>query len=132
VPFTAGSAPGFSALHPSATPAPAETESLSLAEQLELRSNAVAERLEREAQAQLGQGTEDGEFRRQRGFDAPGGGRAGAEGGGEVAPQRLQPSDDAKELTLEQQLHARADEVAQRVRQELERDRAARAEIERQ
>jgi hypothetical protein len=137
VPFSAGPAPGFAALHVSSTPAaPAETASMSLAEQLEVRSNAVAERLEREAQAQPGMGIEDDEFRRQWGLDAPGrgraAGRAGAEGGGEVASQRLQPSDGANELTLEQQLHARADEVAQRVGQELERDRAARAEIERQ
>ncbi len=46
--------------------------------------------------------------------------------------RRSQPSDGAKELPLEQQLHARADEVAQRLGQEFERDRAARAEIERQ
>jgi hypothetical protein len=137
VPFSAGPAQGFAALHVASTPAaPAETASMSLAEQLEVRSNAVAERLEREARAQPGQGIEEDAFWRARGLDAPGrgraAGRAGAEGGGEVASQRLQPSDGATELTLEQQLHARADEVAQRVGQELERERAARAEIDRQ
>jgi len=129
---------------------PALSPQMSLAERLELLSNAVAERLDREAHPQ---GIEEDAFRRQRGHDAPGrqslsadhptepGGRratvgAGEEGGGEVAPQRLQPSDGANELTLAEQLHARADEVARRVEQELAQDgaaaRAQRADVERQ
>jgi hypothetical protein len=130
--------------------APAGSTPMSLAEQLELRSNEVAERLDREAHPQRERGMEDDAFRHQPGHDAagrqpfsadyptePGGRRAigaEAEGGGEVAPQRLQPSDGANELTLEEQLHARADEVARRVEQELAQDSAARAraEVERQ
>jgi hypothetical protein len=59
-------------------------------------------------------------------------GRAGERGGGEVASQRLQPSEGAKEISLAEQLQARADEVSRRVEQELAQDRAVRAEVERQ
>jgi hypothetical protein len=59
-------------------------------------------------------------------------GRADERGGGEVASQRLQPSEGAKELSLAEQLQARADEVSRRVEQELAQDRAVRAEVERQ
>jgi hypothetical protein len=122
---------------------------MSLAEQLELRSNAVAERLAREAHAQRGKGIEGAAMRRERGHDAPGRqpssadrstepghrrpvGRADERAGGEVVPQRLQPSDGANELTLAEQLQVRADEVSRRVEQELAQDRAVRAEVERQ
>jgi hypothetical protein len=130
--------------------APAMTPKMSLAEQLELLSNEVAERLDREAHPQRGRGLEETVFRRQLGLDAagrpradhqpePGGRRAGgpadAAGGGEVASQRLQPSDGSNELTLAERLHARADEVARRLEQEMAQDRAVRAqraEVERQ
>ena len=132
--------------------APALTPKMSLAEQLELLSNEVAERLDREAHRQRGRGIEADAFRRQRGIDGPGrpssradreleqGGRraAGHEGderGGEVGQRRLPTPDGSNELNLAEQLHARADEVARRVEREMAQDRvvrAQRAEVERQ
>jgi hypothetical protein len=143
-----GPAAGISAPQQSVPAAPAETASMSLAEQLELRSNAVAERLDREARATRGTGIEDDAWRRQRGLEAPDrldgqegrGGRHAAghetdERDGEVGQRRSPTLDGANELTLEQQLHARADEVARRVEQETVQDgaqRAQRADLERQ
>ena len=127
---------------------PAETPSMSLAEQLELRSNAVAERLDREARASRGTGIENDAWRRQPGLEAPDRldgqeGRGGRqrrahetdERDGEAGQRRSPTPDGATELTLEQQLHARADEVARRVEQEIVQDgaqRAQRADLERQ
>ncbi len=128
------------------------TAKMSLAEQLELLSNEVAERLDREAHPQRGRGIEADAFRRQRGIEGPGqpssradrelerdgrraAGPEGDAGGGDVGQRRLQPPDGSNELNLAEQLHARADEVARRVEREMAQDRAARAqraEVERQ
>ena len=94
--------------------APTTTAPMSLAEQLELRSNAVAERLDREAQAP--RGTEIDDY-------------------GRGDRHLARPDAGSNELTLAEQLQVRADEVARRVEQELVRDgvaRAQRAEVERQ
>jgi hypothetical protein len=117
VPLDAGPAEGFSALTVAPPATPAETAPMSLAEQLELRSNEVAERLDREARAPRG--------------------HEGDEAGGEIG-QRRSPTPDGlnlKELTLEELLQARVDDVARRVDQEIVQDsaaRAQRAEVERQ
>jgi hypothetical protein len=117
VQFSAGPAEGFSAPTVAAPATPAETAPMSLAEQLEMRSNEVAERLEREARASRG--------------------HEGDEGGGEIG-QRRSPTPDGlnlNELTLEELLQVRVDDVARRVDQEIVQDsaaRAQRAEVERQ
>jgi hypothetical protein len=142
---SAGPAEGFSAPTVAAPATPAETAQMSLAEQLELRSNEVAARLDREARAPRGKGLEDDALRHQRGLettDQPsrqegrGGRRAaghdGHHGDGEVGQRKPDGSND---LTLAEQLQARADEVARRVGQEIAQDgaaRAQRAEVERQ
>jgi hypothetical protein len=111
----AGSAEGFSTPTVAPPATPAEAALMSLAEQLELRSNEVAERLDREARAPRG----------HEGDEAGGG-------------QRRSPTPDGlnlKELTLEELLQARVDDVARRVEQEIVQDsaaRAQRAEVERQ
>jgi hypothetical protein len=133
----------------SAPATPAATAPMSLAEQLELRSNEVAARLDREARSPRGREIEGAGLQRERAHDAPGrqpanadrsmefddrrpASRADEKAGGEVVPQRLQPSEGAKELSVAEQLQARADEVSRRVEQELAQDRAVRAEVERQ
>jgi hypothetical protein len=142
---SAGPAEGFSAPTAAVSATPAMTPQMSLAEQLELRSNEVAARLDREAQAPRGKGLEDDALGHQRGLettDQPsrqegrGGRRAtghdGHHGDGEV---RQRTPDGSKDLTLAEQLQARADEVARRVGQEIAQDgaaRAQRAEVERQ
>jgi hypothetical protein len=145
----AGYAEQFSAPPLSAPATPAETVPMSLAEPLELRSNEVAERLDRETRAPRGTGIEDEAFRPQRGLETTDrldrqdegrgarhvAGHDGDEQGGEVGQRRLQTPDGSNELTLAEQLQARADEVARRVAQEIVEDGAARAqcaEFERQ
>jgi hypothetical protein len=145
----AGSPEGVSAPPLPAPATPAATETMSLAEQLELRSNEVAARLDREARSPRGREIEGAGLQRERAHDAPGrhpanadrsmefddrrpASRADEKAGGEVVPQRLQPSEGAKELSVAEQLQARADEVSRRVEQELAQDRAVRAEVERQ
>jgi hypothetical protein len=139
---SAGPAEGFSA---PTVATPAETAQMSLAEQLELRSNEVAARLDREARAPRAKGLEDDALRHQRGLETThepdrqdgrdarhAAGHDGHHGDGEVGQRTPDGSND---LTLAEQLQARADEVARRVGHEIAQDgaaRAQRAEVERQ
>ncbi len=89
---------------------------MSLAEQLELRSNEVAARLEREAHPRPAKGIEDDAFNRQPGLEGPGGlssrvsgearrdgrralGREGDEAGGDVDQRRESTAAGATELS---------------------------------